>query len=531
MGNQITLTPVDKYYLARKLARLDVQGLEPSPGVKLLVSGLETTAQDDSILQRILAQVGIANEILAIDPNKPPQKPKPVALTTYVPDLPDIATLPDTALKQAETAGSWLDDFQQWSTSRSPMTPPHFLQLGGVWAIGLICARRCALKLSHAAIYPHLYLLWVASTSVYRKSTGLQAVSDLVDRVAPHLLLPEQTSPESLLFMLSGKMPENWEDLPKYQKEIEKLGSQFAGQRGVIIDEASRLFIAKDYMKGIMETLMELYDGKPQIRRHLRSTGLLVIAQPALSILGATTPAALARNVTWDMWENGLFARFLLLVPDHIEDYVRGSVDDDYLEPPADLVNRLKTLDAKLPDPPTAELFDDEPPRLDSIPVTISFEAHEMYQNYSQAVGFELLKPDGKVDERLRGNYSRLPMQAVKIAVCLAAIDYADGADSIRVTAGHWARAQMLTEGLRTQLHETVRQVSETLDAKGQNRVLDVVKSFPQGITVRDICRSTGMTSKQVYNALEVLMDSGLVYEQERIPETGRPTKTYLEVV
>ncbi|MCZ7545736.1 MAG: hypothetical protein M5R40_20450 [Anaerolineae bacterium] len=84
---------------------------------------------------------------------------------------------------------------------------------GGVFALGLAAARRCFLHL-HEPIYPHLYVLWVAHSSIYKKTTGLAAIADLVRRVMPHMLLPEEMSPESFVNSLAGGKPENFDSLP-----------------------------------------------------------------------------------------------------------------------------------------------------------------------------------------------------------------------------------------------------------------------------------------------------------------------------
>ena len=74
-------------------------------------------------------------------------------------------------------------------------------------------------------------------------------------------------------------------------------------------------FNRKDYMFGMKDLIMELYDC-PDYSDKDTQTGLTIVKEAALSILGVTTPAGLATAVTDADWQNGLLPRFLLLTPE-----------------------------------------------------------------------------------------------------------------------------------------------------------------------------------------------------------------------
>ena len=93
------------------------------------------------------------------------------------------------------------------------MTPRIFLESGPLWVVGLAVARRCVLRLGFGEVFPNLYYLWVAPTTYYHKSTGLNAITDMVRDTVPHLLLPATTSPEMLVAKLAGERPANYEKL------------------------------------------------------------------------------------------------------------------------------------------------------------------------------------------------------------------------------------------------------------------------------------------------------------------------------
>ena len=164
------------------------------------------------------------------------------------------------------------------------MTPRIFLESGPLWAVGLAVARRCVLRLGFGEVFPNLYYLWVAPTTYYHKSTGLNAITDMVRDTVPHLLLPATTSPEMLVAKLAGERPANYEKLLPFEQRNEDLAARFAGQRGIIIDEASKMLIPKKYMEGHTETMMEMFDAPRRLERELRGDGKLIVYNPALAL-------------------------------------------------------------------------------------------------------------------------------------------------------------------------------------------------------------------------------------------------------
>lgn len=119
----------------------------------------------------------------------------------------------------------FLSDCLAWLNKRSPMTPHIFLESGPLWADGLAVARRWVLRLGFDEIFSNLYYLWVAPTSCYHKSTGLNAISDMVRDTIPHLLLPATRSPEMLVAKLAGEKPANYDKLLPFEQRNEDLAA------------------------------------------------------------------------------------------------------------------------------------------------------------------------------------------------------------------------------------------------------------------------------------------------------------------
>lgn len=522
----------DAWAIKRALVGMDSNGVSDqlSPIVSALLSSIDTSSPDGfRLLQKIVAaDPAMSQAVLAVDPNKPaPQKP--AAPDVFVPPLHKSAWLTDEAQQAAEGAGRWLTEFTAWAIRRSPMTPPIMLEAGGIWLIGLATARRAYVQI-HERIYPHLYVMWVAMTTRYAKSTGFHAVEAVAMHAMPYLIMPSESTPEALMSSLSGKMPDNFSDLPKYEQRLLTASRTYAAQRGLLIDEASSLLGAskKDYMQGLAEMLLLGYDAPARMTRATKSGGYTAVYNLGLSILGATTPAAMARYVAPDRWEDGDMARYALLFPDGPLPYT----DDigDYL-PPMEVIEQIKTLHNRLPAPPDVNIYEAEvPPTPETIAAEIDKAALAAFRKYRKAM---VEAVDRDLDVRLHGNYGRLPVMALKVALSLALIDWAQQAKGNQpvIQLGHWAKAQMIVESWRSSLHRLLDTLAQTRDSRAQDRIMVLLKYSPTGLTIRDLSRSTGLRSKEIEDAMSVLIESGEVQVQDyQNPNGGARTRLYQRV-
>lgn len=527
----MNLSPIDVFYLARVV----LQNPEEFPYAELGANPFLKAMVDQQILTNADSVMKILGNdalmaILAQDPATPPVIPQDDDDSVFVPPLPEEAQLSPEAQDAAQSVSPWLSDFMAWATARSPMTPPLFLESGALYALGLAVARRCYVHL-HEPIYPHLYVLWVAPSGVYRKSTGLACVADVVRESMKHMLLPEEMTPESFMHALAGQHPENFNDLPQHQQETVNHGRLFAGQRGIIVDEASSLLGAsrRDYLQGMTELLLLLYDAKPERTRLLKS-GQYTVYNGALSIIGATTPAAMIRTVKDDSWGDGMMARMVLLTPGERLPYDPGSLTPDEYDPPGTLVSSLRKLHKMLPAPPPPE---EATSYLPSIAASMSQEAHAAYSAYAKAVTHDMLDGPHAPDARIAPNYVRMHVQAVKVALALACIDWAQAQDAQRhprITLGHWARAQQIAESWRASAHHLLATLDVSEDAMNEQAIMAYLLRTRHGATIYQLTRRTSISSrKKIKGALEALEESGLVLA-ERIepgPNGGRPTVKY----
>lgn len=473
----------------------------------------------------------LARAVLAMDPAssleeaRPSKSAHPSISDLDTPLLPDYAQ-PTTAMSRAaDTTGEVLRLVMDYTTRRSPRTPAIFHQYGALFLGTIPIARRLKLVLPHNDVYPNLYGLNVAPTTLYAKTTGMNIIRDIAIDLFPHLLMPDEFTPESILEEMAGQKPAHIDDAPTEDRKLWERGRDFAAQRAIILDEASSLFagLRRDYMAGGMELLLRFYDGPALYRRHTRGSGWFVIRNAALSFWGATTPEALANARIESGWYNGLFARFALLTPDSPPHYCQS---DPNTQRPLEIGTVLTRLaNSLLPKPVYPQV-----PTAQTVPITD--DALAAYHRYDRAMTFDLLMNTNAPDKRLWGTYGRLPTQALKIALIVAALDWAaKPTQSLAVQLGHWTLAQNITEEWRASAHRLLVSLdSDRGEESTERRLLQIVdRGGATGLTARELGQLMHRRRETVERLLVQLVQDGLI--ETFIPSGGKVNRYRLSGV
>jgi Protein of unknown function (DUF3987) len=429
-----------------------------------------------------------------------------------------------SASRQAEAgtvAGAWIDIYTSYADGIAPMTPTIFHESAALVLGSIAIARRLKVAMPHGDIFANLYVAWIAGSTLWHKSTALAIARRLAQDLFPHLLASHDTTPEALLSDLAGREPTGAENMTEEERAQWAMERHFAAQRGLILDEFSGLLVGagKDYNGGLIEDLLLFYDNEPLHTRSTRIQGRLTIRNSSLSLLGASTPAALAPHLSQErLWGMGWFPRFALLSPDIERPPWRRAV---HAEPPPELFRGLRDLYQRLPLPTWPE-----PPQART--VSLGRGVHADLERYSKAVSYDLIRPG--LDHRLWATYGRLPTQALKIAIILAALDWKDDTAVPRIERHHMARAFVITEQWRASAHRVVATAAQSTRDQLAARVLGAIPDAGNGPSARDLSRSVGVGRDDLLQALKLLEQSGEVVrlKQPSGHKGGRPTERFL---
>jgi hypothetical protein len=372
----------------------------------------------------------------------------------------------------------------------------------------------------------------VAVSTYYRKSAGLNLANDMARAAMPHLILPQPGSPEAFMCMLGGILPPNFDDITYSDRERLVKGNRYAAQRGILRDELSALFksFGRDYMSGMKELLMQLYDCPDYLDSNTNNRGLVVIRDAALSILGAATPAELAAALTPQDWFNGTLARFVLLTPE--PDYTeRPTLHETTM--PGHLVQQLHHLHEVLPAPLDPQAIGDQIATLEPWSL-VATDIWAPLHAYEQALR-QMTAPSSPLDDRLRTVYGRLHVQALKVAIVLAALDWIALGERRQnrpiVRAAHWYRAQLIAETWRASAHQLLHDLGESEEARLETRILKLLASHREGLSVRDIYRTLRSARKPVIEALRALVQDGQIQQDFARGGHHGPKAEYYRIV
>jgi hypothetical protein len=486
-----------------------IQAAPPSPD-------LRTRAFEAAIANRPDGEM-IRRAIFEADPGADLEalQPEPLSVDS-VPELPEGARL-DPALGKG--AGAWLDTYTNYAKAISPMTPRTFHESAGLWLAAVAIARRLVLPMAFDEIYPNLFISWIAHTTLYRKSTALNVTRSVARDAFPHLLAPQDTTPEAFLSDLAGLQPANLAQLSLFEQENWTAERNFAAQRGWVLDEMSGLMAGagKDYNAGLLEACLRFYDCDPVYTRSTRNQGRVVVRNSCLSLLGASTPAALSFHMTAErLWGMGWWARFALLTPEPERPAWRDAIETPR---PKAIVDGLLSLYDRLP---AAQW----PEQTKAQTVHLGAGVFDHWNRYNKALSCDLLTEE--LPGQLWGSYGRLPTMALKVAMILAALDW-QPETPCKIELPHLARALEITEAWRASAHRAI----ETANANEVDvifkRIMRQLAKHPSGATVRDIYRFIKDKSPAVIEAaLGEMVLAGLIEESE--PEQGkrgRPVKRF----
>src|SRR5690606_15216667 len=217
-------------------------------------------------------------------------------------------------------------------------------------------------------------------------------------------------------------------------------------------------------MVGMKDLLMELYDCPDYFDKDTQ-TGLNIFENAALSILGVTTPVRLSCAVSNGDWDNGLLIRFALLSPE--PNYTERPAARQYRSVPQSLIDDLKALHDRLPAPQQSETGMKAPGSL-----RLNVQCWDQCQEYGDWLR-RMCDPgrDTELDDRLKGVYGRMHVQAFKLASLFAGLDWLKTSDEVpTVTLDHWHAAQVSAERGRQSAQRLLAQIERSVEAVPEKR-------------------------------------------------------------
>lgn len=455
-----------------------------------------------------------------------------------MPQLPEAAKAIEAV---RDPAGTWIDSYLAYAQAAAPMSPASFHEASALFLLSVAVARRCFVQSGTMRIWPIVWFLGVAVPGKYKKTAAQYVAATVMDAAGLRdlRLHIDSLTPEALINVMNPTYLKP--NLRPDERDAYCEKRKFANVRGWLNDETQQLFIStqRDYNAELMSMLLKLFNGDSYTKA-TGARGEESIGDPYLSILGASTPGSMRPFLSKpDLWESGMWSRFILLKPDTRSEWQLESPD---ASPPVSLTSRLNQLFTMFEMPSlTVETEIDKGKEKSAyltheaarpVVVTIAPEAKVAWEQYRKALEYEMIPDDNgseslldAIPEQLTASYIRFPGIAIRVAILLAAIDAADAgldARTITIEARHYARAQRMAERWRGILHSFYEANVRTDESALQQRTLRYLKQAKTALTQHALCELTHVKAKEMKECLDVLESAGKVVSVVSEAKNGR---------
>ena len=289
-----------------------------------------------------------------------------------------------------EVNNYFVDDYVEYASSRTD-APKIFHKYVAYMMLSCALGRKAYLEFAGDRIYPNMYMLLIAPSTRFRKSTSLNIAMNILAKVGD-IRLPDDLSSESLVKILqkqgTGLI---------YSSEFLKILQMFR----------------KEYAAQVKPILTDVYDVPSSLpvpfRMKSPTTDLETIERPCLNIASATVLDWLMEAADAEDLKGGFLARFVYVVATEKEQFMPRPPGADELKVKW-FARRLKLVQGDGWNP-------------NGMPVTMSHDAGLMYDRWSENFG-NLIDSDHRCRE-VESALSRLMIYTLKFALleCVMRVD------------------------------------------------------------------------------------------------------------
>lgn len=171
--------------------------------------------------------------------------------------------------------------------------PNEFHIFGFMIMISALIGDRIYFEEGNDVIYPNLWTLFLAPSGIGRKSTAINPIAKILAKTKKVNLLPSRGSPEGFFIAL---------------KDFGGIGLRRDSELGSLLGALQR-----DYQKGFVDELCELYDplAAPLVKKLTKAT--IEIPEVAVTWLAATTPDSLNKCSGYERIAGGFLPRWNII--------------------------------------------------------------------------------------------------------------------------------------------------------------------------------------------------------------------------
>lgn len=361
--------------------------------------------------------------------------------------------------------------------------PEIFHRFSAYFLVSSVLGRKAFLTLGDRRLFANLWLILVAPSSFYHKSTSLNIARRILDHVNEGFAFPNEFSKEKIL--------------ETFQKQPE--GAFF-------FDEAASLFegIRREYNRGAEAMLTTLYGGG----KYKRVTGIqeekiITVEDPYINIIAASTIPWLVDTVSLSSMTGGFLPRFIFLPATE-----RTKIFP--FQPKANVfkMNALVSMLGDIASRCVGEMEFDEDARA----------SHSAwYMNY--------VATHETKDKKVQPFLSRLADDYVfKLAIICAC----DRGEFPRITMAALTESRLAVELVAHRFQEVLAdEMGTTTFQKNILRVTRIIKDSPEPVSLRQIYHKTRLSKFEMAQVIDTLIDSETIEKITVNPHT-KPSHAFI---
>ncbi len=181
--------------------------------------------------------------------------------------------------------------------------PVMFALWCGLSGLSATLGRRLWIDMGTFIVFPNLFVVLVAESGRYRKSTSIGLIKKLLreSEVIPNLIA-QKITPEALIEALMTKTDDD----------------EQASQGFVAADELSTFLNKKTYEAGLASLMIQLYDCEDEFEYRTKGRGREILYQTCLGLLGGTTIDWIKNAIPGDAVGGGLTSRINFVYVDEL---------------------------------------------------------------------------------------------------------------------------------------------------------------------------------------------------------------------
>jgi len=287
--------------------------------------------------------------------------------------------------KNAYPQRGFFYDFMEYA---SPLTdaPDEFLFGPALVCVAGVIGNKICIPFGSMQIYPNLWILLLAKSSIFRKSTSITIARQIVEKIEGTVIMPDQSTPETFL--------EDLQENPCGIYVLYELGSFLKNME-------------RSYMRGFKEDLTHIYDCPPKFRRRRKNPKgeriTIEITHPCISLISGSTIEWFLEAVREDDICGGFLPRFLYIPAEIKEKETIILPPPKNLQKENKLVRKLQRIREK-----TGQIL-----------IHPETETFELYRGWVEKI--EKKSQDHRQESLLAAFYTRLEIAALKIAMIIEA--------------------------------------------------------------------------------------------------------------